>query len=306
MAFKDFSDKNIRGEFFKRYSEAEAGSWAQRVGMRIGSDQEIETYRWLGMPPQMREWIGGRQEAKLRDEVYTITNKKYEATLAVTNDDVRRDRTGQIMARIADMASKAALHWESLIEAAIVANGLCYDGQNFFDTDHVSGDSGTQTNALTAAEVPSANVTTTTAPTATELSAIIVEMVQHLYKLKDDTGDPINQNARSFLVMVPPSMMANALTALSAQFLTNGVSNPLIANGFSIQLLTNGRSAYTDKIAMFRADGSMKPFILQEEYGVQTEMKDETFDNDRKLFGIRALRNVGYGMWQHAAEVTLS
>jgi phage major head subunit gpT-like protein len=312
MGYPVLDDRNIRREFFKAYSIAEAGSWASRIGVLLNSDRGTEEYKWLGGAPIMRKWVGGRLEKGIRDEAYTIKNEPYEATLPVFKSDLRRDKTGMLNLRIAEMAGRAVTHWEKLLSDLIIAGeaSVCYDGQFFFDTDHVSGDSGTITNDLTATECPSADVTTTTAPTAAELAAIFVEMIQRMYLFKDDRGEPINQNAREFIVMVPATYMSSTLTALSAQYLTNGVSNPVVANGFSITPLINPRLTWTTKLAMFRADSVMKPFIMQSETGIETEVlgagSDEAFKNARYLFGINANRAVGYGYWQHAALVTLS
>ena len=50
--------------------------------------------------------------------------------------------------------------------------------------------------------------------------------------------------------------------------------------------------------------------ILQEEEGAKVEAvaegSEEEFKNNRHLYGVRCIRNVGYGMWQHAARATLS
>lgn len=304
----------INGRFFARYNAAEAGSWAARIAFLLGSNQEVETYRWLGMPPAMREWIGGRQERRIRDEVYQIRNRPYEFTLDLPIDDLRRDKTGQIMARLDDTGQKAGTFWEVLLTDLILANGLCYDGQNFFDTDHVSGDSGVQKNSLGATEVPASNVGTPTAPTAAELISVIMQTIQHMYTFKDDTGDPVNQNANAFTVLVPVPFMAAAIEALKNNIVAAGggaiQTNVLQVAGFNINLLINPRLTWTDKLALFRTDGVFKPFIMQEELALQTswlgEGSEEAFKNNRYLFGGKALRSVGYGMWQHAALVTLT
>lgn len=301
------SDKNIRGEFFKRLDLAEAGTWSSRLSMEIQSDQEIETYNWLGMPPVMREWIGGRHERPLRKEVYTIQNKVYEATESITVDDIRRDRTGQIMQRIGEMATRTATHWDALMTQLIIDNTACYDGQDFFSATHSSGDSGTHKNLVTVTEIPSAVVTDETAPTPTDIANIIVELIQHMYSFTDDTNEPINQNAMAFDVMVPTSFMAATLQALKTQFLTNGISNPLASLGdFRIGLIVNARLDWTDELALFRSDGQSQPFIRQNEVGVVAEFESDEFRNRRRLFGVNAVRNVGYGVWQGAIKVTLS
>lgn len=310
MGYKALDDRNIRREFFKAFSAAEAGSWADRVGFRVQSDRGTEDYKWLGGAPIVREWVGGRLEVGIRQEEFSIKNLKFEATVPVPLDDLRRDKTGMLAVRVGELAQRAATHWEQLLTDLITTDGICYDGQNFFDTDHVSGDSGALTNELGATEVPASNVSDADVPTATELSNIITQIVQHMYGYKDDRGEPINQNAKAFDIMVPVNMMAALTTALSAQFLSNGVTNVAQASGMTFRGITNPRLSADTVLYMFRSDGLMKPFIMQEETGVQTQVlgagSDEEFKNDRHLFGIKTNRNAGYGLWQHAAKVTLT
>ncbi|MFK5283404.1 Mu-like prophage major head subunit gpT family protein, partial [Lacticaseibacillus paracasei] len=78
----------------------------------------------------------------------SITNKHYENTLEVALRDLRRDKTGQIQARIQDFADRQLTHWASLLSTLIInaPSTVCYDGQFYFDTDHSEGSSGTQSN----------------------------------------------------------------------------------------------------------------------------------------------------------------
>lgn len=311
MAYAVLDNRNIRSAFFKAYSAAEAGSWATSLGLKLDSTSETEIYKWLGSMPLMREWLGGRLEQGMRDEAYEIRNQIYEATLPVFVEDLWRDKTGQLRARIGELASRAVTHWEKLLSTLIEDNGKCYDGQDFFSTAHVSGDSGTLKNLLTATEIPTASVVSATAPTAAELAAILPQIVQYMYSYKDDRGEPINQNAKTFLVMIPRMFMAAMLAALHSDFLADGISNALKAQReYTFAMVANPRLTWTDKLALFRADGQMKPFILQEEKPVSTQVlgagSDEEFLNRRHMFGIYTSRAVGYGMWQHAARVTLS
>jgi phage major head subunit gpT-like protein len=72
----------------------------------------------------------------------------------------------------------------------------------------------------------------------------------------------------------------------------------------------NPRLTWTTDFAIFRTDGRSKPFILQEEEGVTVqaiaEGSEEEFRNNRHLYGVKRICNVGYGLWQHAARCTLS
>jgi len=310
MGFADFGLRGIRGEFFKTLKTAEAGTWANKLGMNITSDQEVETYRWLGATSQLREWNGGRLERAIRDEIYTITNLKFENTMAIMLDDIRRDKTGQILTRVGEMAVRAVTHWEKLLTDLIIANTACYDGLSFFNTAHVSGASGAQNNALTKAQIAAAQVAVPGSPTAVELADVFIQAAAYLYTYVDDVGEPVNQNANNFAIMLPTSMLANAQTAVKANFLTAGVTNVAVNSEWNFQIIPNPRLATTSKLYIFRVDGEMKPLIMQSEQGITDQFagpgSDEEFHNDRWLYGIKTLRNAGYGYWNHAASIQLA
>lgn len=313
------SSRAIIGRFYQTLEQVLGRSWATQIGMMFPSDQESETYKWLGMAPALREWIDGRQAKGLRSNGFTIQNKTFEATLAIAVDDLRRDKTGQIQVRIDEMAARVAGHWENLV-SRLILNGnaaACYDGQYFFDTDHSEGDSGTQKNLLTATEVPALNVVTPAAPTANEMADAIMGVIAWFYTFKDDQGEPINGDARSFMVMTPVPLWGAAVSGVTSRLLNTGSGsrdNPLLAltenQGLTVNVVVNPRLTWTTDFAVFRTDGRAKPFILQEEQGVQisalAEGSEEEFKNDRHLYGVKLIGNAGYGLWQHAVRATLS
>ena len=53
------SSRALIGRFYQTL-EAAQDAYVNALAMTIMSDQPSEEYRWLGMSPQLREWIGGR------------------------------------------------------------------------------------------------------------------------------------------------------------------------------------------------------------------------------------------------------
>jgi phage major head subunit gpT-like protein len=310
MAATGLSSRAIIGRFYQALEQDVGAGWVNPISMLFTSDQESETYKWLGQAPAMREWIGGRMAKGFRENGITIANKKFEATLEVPLDWMRRDKTGQIQVRINELAQRAQAHWASLLTTLIIAgeSTACYDGQYFFDTDHSEGDSGTQDNDITS------DITTTTAPTAAEMETAVLKATQQIIGFKDDQGEPMNEAARSFVVMVPTPFMSAAAAALNNPIITTGstsFTNTLVnLGGFTFQLAINPRLTWTTKFAVFRGDGGAAPFIRQEEEALKisaiAEGSEEEFTNDRHLYGIKAMRNVGYGYWQKACLVTFT
>jgi len=306
---------NLIGLYDQMYETALNASWASQLGMYMSSDSGSETYGWLGAAPTLTELKG---EAKAEDGfaqyTYSLVNKEYARAIRIADKDLRRDKLGQIEARIGEMAQKAAEHWDSLVATLITANGNAYDAVAYFATTHAESGSN-QVNAYTNSHITTLNVTTATAPTADELALVLPEAVGKFHLLTDDKGDAINGGARNFmLVCGSAKIFASASHAIQANNLTSGASNPvqgLRSSGYSITpVLTPLLSSVTDAFYMFRTDSAVKPFILQEEVALTPAMSSTTSDEyikyRRHLFSLYTSRAAGYGRWQSAAKLTLS
>jgi phage major head subunit gpT-like protein len=313
MSAQALSSRAIIGEFYNTLEQDMGGLWIPQVSNLFDSDQESETYKWLGQSPTMREWIGGRQAKGFATEGVTITNKEFEATLEVLVKEMRRDKTGQVMVRVRELAQRTNAHWAKLLSQLIVAgeSAVCYDGQYFFDTDHAEGDSGTQSNDLTH------DVTTPTAPTAGEAEAAILKAVQAILGFKDNQAEPMNENAREFLIMTPIGLMNSVAAAIGSSVVVDGSTsrtNTILTlgtlGGFTMRMATNARLSWTDKLAVFRTDAETKAFIRQEEEAVSmsavAEGSELEFNENKHRYGVKASRNVGYGYSQRSALVTLT
>lgn len=112
----------------------------------INSSAGEETYGWLGDMPKLREWIGDRQIKSLSTKGYTIKNRKFEATITVSRDDIEDDKLGLYAPRFEMLGQSASTHPDEvlfeLINAAFTTD--CFDGQYFFDIDHPVGKPGSQ------------------------------------------------------------------------------------------------------------------------------------------------------------------
>ena len=209
MQYENITTREVIGMFFERLSQDVGASWIPAVSMMFQSDQAQEKYPWLGMVPMMREWIGGRHAKSLPEEIITIENLHFEATLEFQIDDLCRDKTTQVQTRINELADRANAHWAKLLSSLIVnghtdASGLAYDGQYFFDTDHSTGSSGAQSNDLTVdiSALPTNNHGYTTAPAAAEMSLAIMETIQQIIGFKEEQGEPMKELAEDIMVMV--------------------------------------------------------------------------------------------------------
>lgn len=312
MALKSLSSRAVIGYLLNQL-DGPSNAWVDQISNLLPTDQESETYADIGSAPQMREWVGGRQIKQLREMGFTIRGKKYEATLEVLVDDIRRDKTGKIEMKIRQLAERAKDHDAKLLTTLLAAGGstICYDGQYFFDTDHAEGDSGAQSNSLTY------NVNTPSAPTAVEAEQAILQATEQIISFKDNAGEPTNASARSFLLMAPINMLRGFAGALNTSVILDGGQsrNNLIPavgaiGGFSYGLVLNPRLTANDAFYLFRADGVEKPLIRQPEVDTTVsaiaEGSEEEFKNQRHLYGIHRIIGVGFGDWKGSIKTTLN
>ncbi len=282
-------------------------AWVDTLSMRVESDKDSEKYVWLGTAPMLREWVGGRQPKTLREINFSVVNKEFEATLEIPLDWMRRDKTGLILTRINQLIESARNHDAELLSTLVNAadTALCYDGQYFFDTDHQEGNSPVQSNSIQT------DIATTTNPTAAEFEAAIMNMTQQILSFQDDQGRPTNASAKRFTIMVPVSMMKAAGVALGSNIILEGgqarnsqLQAVGIVNGFQYDLVVNPRLSWTTKLAMFRSDAVMKPFVKQVEVDTTVsalaEGSEEEFKNKRHLYGVSRAMNFGANDWKGA------
>lgn len=309
------SSRAIMGMYFARLETDPGMAWINGVSNLFSSDQASETYNFLGQSPVMREWISSRQAKGFTGQGVTIVNKHYEATIEVRKVDVRRDKTPQLRARMEEFADRAQTHWASLL-STLLLNGpstVCYDGQFYFDTDHSEGDSGSQSNDITVdiSALPAAVHGVVTAPSVEEMQQTILTTIAQIMSFKDDRGEPMNENARRFMVIVPVPLYLVAVAAVStlATAALQQNLNPNIIAGLTVDVQMNPRLTWTDSFAVFRTDSPIKGLIRQTEQEVELKAKAEgsefEFDNDAWQLGIDAWRGSGYGYWQRACYVQM-
>jgi len=308
------TSRAVIGMYFEALQAQNGLGWVNGVSNYFLSDQSSEEYFWLGQPPALREWLGGRHAKGFTENGIEIVNKHFEATIDIKIKDLRRDKSGQLQTRINELAERGDTHYARLLSTLVVngASQLCYDGQYFFDTDHAEGDSGNQSNKIDfdISAAPAAVHGVVAAPSPEEMQQAILKSISQMFTFVDDVGEPINETAKSFLVMVPIGLSDAARAALSLSRVAGTATQAI--EDWDIQLAVNPRltaAGWTDKFITVRTDGSVKPFIRQEETEPEIKVKDENseyaFDHDAIQVGIDTWRNVGYGRWQGAVQTTL-
>jgi len=86
----------------------------------------------------MREWVGPRVAKDIKAHGFSITNLKFESTVSIKREDYADDRYGVFKPMFSEMGHQAKVHRDEMV-FSLLKDGdstVCYDGQNFFDTEH--------------------------------------------------------------------------------------------------------------------------------------------------------------------------
>lgn len=302
-ALKALGSRSIIGAFNKRLEEVSMASWVRDIALMITTDVETETIAFLSDTPKMRERVTDNLPEKgVRPYTFTVTNKDFSAALPVRSADWRRAKTDQITIRARELGARAAQLPQSVLSTLLINNGNAYDGVAFYHaTNHVNLNGDQVPNAI---QVPAATGTT---PTNAEMETAILTGIETIIGLKDDEGEPHNEFAQSFVVMVPVALWKQASAALRNDFIAAGTSNSIKASGFNIRLVMNPRLTSNVFIYIFREDSDVRALVWQDEVlpVMQSLTQGSEYEilNDRMLFVAKRSGNGGYGRFDQTCRV---
>jgi phage major head subunit gpT-like protein len=176
-------------------------------------------HAWLEQVKGMREWLGERVINNLKLGKLLVANRAFENTVAVSRNDIEDDQYGAFAPLMAMMGQSAEDVWDTLVAAAVAGNAAWADGNPFFCTGRVIGDSGDLSNAASTALSREAVET-----------AIAAMLGWKLYG-----GDPANVTPRYLLVA--PTKFADAKQIVEAEIVANGAGTAGISNVSTARML---------------------------------------------------------------------
>lgn len=262
-----------------------------------------ERYAMLGSMPGTREWLGDRVFNELRAGEFTIANREWENSLRIEKNDIDDDRLNMYGPTLELLGQEAALHPDELFMEALAAgeSTACFDGQSFFDTDHSWGDSGTQSNDLTAAAA------TGVAPTEAEFRSAYHACREAMLNFVRDNGKPFIPNIvnplPNLVLFVPTEMELAANSAIKKLLVSSGETNIVLD---APRIVVSPRIDPA-KFYLFNLSQPLKPFVFQARRPIQRQMKglDDREFKDVK-FMTDARYNVGYLAWWNAVLFTFT
>lgn len=274
-----------------------------------------ESYAWIGDLPGMREWLGERKFKQLRAAGYVLPNKHWESSLEFERTIVDDDRYGVMRPAIMNLAVEARYHPDELLFMNVVNQGesqLCFDGQNFFDTDHEWGDSGVQSNIVNR------TIGSAAGPTVEEWKDALDQAVLRLLSFKNDQGKfltrPTAGTLGNLICTVPLSQYAVANKALKQAFAIEQGANSSFAATTNVLLEVpklmpiqyTGTASGGNDLAfdLYYTGGVMKPYVFQERERLRFQTRGFDTIEEKVIKAMTEARyNAGYLAWWAAVRV---
>jgi len=284
--------KTFRALFLASF-DAFTPAW-MRHAMTVPTQTETMVHNWLGRVGAMKEWVDTKVVDELRGFDYTVKSKDWENTLGVFRKHMEDDLLGLYNPRIADLGQRAKQHPDQLLSGLRTTNGLCYDGQNFYDTDHAEGDSGSQANTISGTGV-----------TAVKIRDDWFSARKALRKFKDDKGEPfvLNLANQDALAVIPADLEAVFDEVNNPG---PGATFPKTTIPYEIDpRLTDVNDWYTDFVG-----APVKPFLYQTRKPINFVSLDNpntseiAFDRALYKYGVEGRYVMAYGLWQFSVRIT--
>lgn len=263
--------------------------------MEVSSNTAVLVHAWLDSIPGIREWVGARHIHDVKGVGYSLTNQKWEGTIALKIDDIDDDVTGLYAPRVNMLAYNAKVHPDILFVDLLKNNGLCYDGQNFFDTDHEwrgnTGISNTDNLALDAAN----------------LNTVLQKLIENVATTGANNEAPLLFNPQ-FQIVHGPALRATVQELVKAERNNFGATNINYQIAEPI-LIPNLTGAYANYWYVLISNAPVKPFIFQkrtdgELISVTDKQNESVFMLDEYKWGWKRRYAAGYGLWQLAFRST--
>lgn len=240
--------------------------------MEVPSSSRSTMHAWLANQAVVREWKGKRVANSMGARTWEVINRPFELTYEFEVNQILDDLEGLVASAIMyarDGGEKWARH-EDLLCANTLEQGdtkECWDGQNFFDTDHpndIEGiTSGVYSNLITGAPLAHASFN----------NALV-----RLKSYKNEDGSPMVGPGNDLKLIVPAALELAAEQIVAIKNLTPAASYGLFGTGGMSENPLYGKakvvvnqylSSDTDWYLTARR-GIVAPIMFQRRQGVET------------------------------------
>lgn len=286
------------GDFAKGYQAA--SNWYDKVATTMPSSGVSNVYGWMAELPEMREWIGEREIANLKEHEYTLPNKRYELTYKVNRDAIADDNLGVYANHFTQLGTRTKKHPDIIMKDALQngQNVATYDGQPFFSTAHLvdkfNPNMGTQQNYWS----------TGMALTPANYESVRAAMMG----FKGESGTPLGVVPN--LLIVPPQLEMAAKRILTTTMIPSAAGTSPETNVLAgTAEYVVARDLINEATTWYLLDTTrgIMPFIYQlresSEFTMLTNPQDpNVFNYNEYKFGSTIRDAAGYSLWFLAAK----
>lgn len=268
--------------------------FVEALGTILPSNASKDTYLFMERTGGLSKFEGEKQLNRFKSHKLSVEADVYEDSLEIDKRDIKRDRMGLYAPGIASMGENVYWHYALLFTQLLEAghSAECYDGSNFFATDHPCHDGQDTFSNTTDLELSEeAFRTIRLAPTK------IVDRNGRRMRIKYNT------------LFVPTELAEKAKTLNTHEYVQVNPADP--SQGFKknpvkgqfdrIIELEYASSAKRYYAVDSRYTQSVPPLILQlvesPEYSAVTDPDDShVFKTGKVLHGIECEHGAGYGI----------
>jgi len=247
----------------------------------------------LGEAPNPVENITSRGIAQdFIEKTLTVTPKNWKTRVGLSYNALQDDQTASLDRKVRSAGEKFQRHINDRIFTVLNAGdsttyGLCYDGQEFFDSDHVDKGADYQTNQDNEGALALSDTNFNTTWIAAKAFV-------------DDRGDTTDHNYDTLIV--PPALYKTAVQIAGNPLISGSANNDINPWNGMIEVVVSPKLDSTAWI-LAACGGSLKPMLLamREQPNLQTSWFDpDGPDGGMYYFDFYARYNVFYGDWRLA------
>lgn len=276
-------------QFQAGYDNAE--TFADKISTKIGSSSGQNLYGWIAQQLKARKWEGPRLVRNLSERSYMLENEEFEVTVGIPRKDILNDNLGifanQTMPQVGNAIATIP---DDLLVQILQNNAVCFDGKNFFATDHPTFDDSGSTYS---------NLFGNSALDATNFNTIWGTMASYT----GEDGRPLGINPN--LLIVPPQLKRAALEIVNATFAVGvggtNVTAENVLKGWADVLVIPELSSQPSVWYLADVSRGILPFVTQEREPYQFVAKDRPEDDNVFMNG----EFVYGGYWYGNVGVTL-
>ena len=255
------------------------------VATEIPSNTKSNTYGFVDQFPGMKEWLGERTLEELEAKSLLVTNKHYEDSIQIDEDDYDDDELG-LWSKQAEWLAQTAAYYPDVLVMNEVKKSFTensYDGKTFFATDH-SWKGDTYSNKLTL-DLDDAN---------------FEEAFQLLVSNVGGSETPLIGPVFNVTLMCGPKLRATALRILESDFTSLMVSN---VNKGSAKMFLHPQITNNDWMLAITSL-PVKPWLFQRRSALRTmtpqDFPEERSKRKRFIWGVDYRCRAGKLLWQLA------